>query len=41
VKPGEKLVEISDLTARLVLGEGNMEGWNHARLVSKMNIIYW
>jgi len=38
--PGEKLVEISDVTAKLVLGEANMEVWNHARLVSKMSIVY-
>lgn len=40
VKPGEKMVEIGDMTARLVLGDGNMDEWNHARFMSTLNIIY-
>ncbi|KAJ7128094.1 hypothetical protein C8R46DRAFT_1145157 [Mycena filopes] len=41
VKPGEQAVEISDMTARLVLGEGkNMDEWNHARFLSTLNLIY-
>ncbi|KAJ7627657.1 hypothetical protein DFH06DRAFT_1339170 [Mycena polygramma] len=40
IKPGEELVEISDVTARLVLGEANMEEWNHARFLSTLNLIY-
>lgn len=40
IKPGEKMIEISDMTARLVLGDGNMEEWNHARFMSTLNIIY-
>jgi hypothetical protein len=41
VKPGEQPVEISDMTARLVLGEANMDEWNHARFLSMLNLIYW
>jgi hypothetical protein len=41
VKPGEQPVEISDMTARLVLGEANMDEWNHARFLSTLNLIYW
>ena len=41
MKPGEQMVEIGDMTARLVLGDGNMDEWNHARFLSTMNIIYW
>jgi len=40
VKPGEELVEISDQTAQLVLGEGNMEEWNDARFMLSLNIMY-
>ncbi|KAJ6571824.1 hypothetical protein B0H19DRAFT_669789 [Mycena capillaripes] len=40
VKPGEEPIEISDMTARLVLGEGNMDEWNHARFLSTLNLIY-
>lgn len=40
VKPGENPVEISDMTARLVLGEANMEDWNNARFMSTLNLIY-
>ncbi|KAJ7136091.1 hypothetical protein C8R44DRAFT_393126 [Mycena epipterygia] len=40
VKPGEQPVEISDTTARLVLGESNMDEWNHARFLSTLNLIY-
>ncbi|KAJ7901601.1 hypothetical protein B0H13DRAFT_2027665 [Mycena leptocephala] len=40
VKPGEQPVEISDMTARLVLGEANMDEWNHARFLSTLNLIY-
>ncbi|KAJ7770584.1 hypothetical protein B0H16DRAFT_217558 [Mycena metata] len=40
VKPGEQPVEISDMTARLVLGEGNMAGWDHARFLSTLNLLY-
>ena len=35
------MVEITDMTARLVLGDGNMDEWNHARYLSTLNIIYW
>ena|ERR1700729_1982176 len=35
------MVEIGDMTARLVLGDGNMDEWNHARFMSTLNIIYW
>jgi hypothetical protein len=41
VKPGEQLIEISDQTARLVLGEVNMEEWNQARFMLTLNIMYW
>ena len=41
VNPEEELVEISDQTAQLVLGEGNMEEWNHARFTLSLNIMYW
>lgn len=40
VKPGEKLVEISDQTAQLVLGEGNMEEWKQAQFLSTLDIMY-
>ncbi|KAK7018996.1 RBR-type E3 ubiquitin transferase [Favolaschia claudopus] len=40
VKPGEQPVEISDMTARLVLGDPNMDEWNHARFLSTLNLIY-
>ncbi|CAK5271810.1 unnamed protein product [Mycena citricolor] len=40
VKPGEEAVEISDVTARLVLGQDNMDEWNHARFLSSLNLIY-
>ncbi|KAJ6631207.1 hypothetical protein B0H10DRAFT_712610 [Mycena sp. CBHHK59/15] len=40
VKPGEIPVEISDLTVRLVLGESNMDEWNHARFLSTLNLVY-
>ncbi|KAJ7484675.1 hypothetical protein FB451DRAFT_1393200 [Mycena latifolia] len=40
VKPGEQPVEISDMTARLVLGDSNMDEWNHARFLSSLNLIY-
>jgi len=40
VKPGEKMVEIGDITARLVLGDGNMDEWNNARFMSTMDIIH-
>jgi len=39
-KPDEPLVEISDMTARLVLGDVNMEEWQHARFMSTLDIIY-
>jgi hypothetical protein len=29
------------MTARLVLGELNMDEWNHARFLSTLNLIYW
>jgi hypothetical protein len=35
------MVEISDMTARLVLGDGNLEEWQHARFVSTLEIVYW
>jgi hypothetical protein len=41
VKPGEELVEIGDATAQLILGEGNMEEWNHARFLTGLDIMYW
>ncbi|KAJ7819721.1 hypothetical protein B0H14DRAFT_3737038 [Mycena olivaceomarginata] len=41
VKPGKQPVEISDMTARLVLGEANMDEWNHAWFPSTLNLIYW
>ncbi|KAF7350514.1 RBR-type E3 ubiquitin transferase [Mycena venus] len=40
VKPGEQPIEIGDMTARLVLGEANMDEWNHARFLSTLNLIY-
>ncbi|KAF8189939.1 hypothetical protein K438DRAFT_1832370 [Mycena galopus ATCC 62051] len=40
VKPGEEAVEIGDMTARLVLGDSNMDEWNHARFLSTLNLIY-
>ncbi|KAJ7076107.1 hypothetical protein B0H15DRAFT_605916 [Mycena belliarum] len=40
VKKGKLPVEISDLTARLVLGEPNMDEWKYARFLSRLNIIY-
>ncbi|KAJ7236179.1 hypothetical protein C8J57DRAFT_137915 [Mycena rebaudengoi] len=40
VKAGEEPVEISDMTARLVLGESNMDEWNHARFLSTLNLLY-
>ncbi|KAJ7143327.1 hypothetical protein C8R43DRAFT_1130754 [Mycena crocata] len=40
VKPGENPVEISDMTARLCLGESNMDEWAHARFLSSLNLIY-
>ncbi|KAJ7749330.1 hypothetical protein DFH07DRAFT_829339 [Mycena maculata] len=40
VKPGEEPVQISDLTAQLVLGASNMDEWNHARFLSTLNLIY-
>ncbi|KAJ7637073.1 hypothetical protein FB45DRAFT_908153 [Roridomyces roridus] len=40
VKPGEQPVEISDVTAKLVLGDTNMNDWNHARFLSTLNLIY-
>lgn len=39
--PGVDLIEISDQTAQLVLGEGNMEEWNYARFMMSLNIMYW
>jgi hypothetical protein len=41
VKPGVQPVEISDLTAQLVLGEPNIKEWNHARYLSMLNLIDW
>jgi hypothetical protein len=41
VKPGKKMIEIGDMTARLVLGDGNLDEWNRARLLSKRTILYW
>ena len=35
------MVEIGDMTARLVLGDGNMDEWNHARYISTLDILYW
>jgi hypothetical protein len=35
------MVEIGDMAARLVLGDGNMDEWNHARYISTLDIIYW
>jgi len=32
--------EISDMTARLVLGEANTDEWNHARFLASLNLIY-
>jgi len=40
VKPGEQMVELGDMLAKLVLGEGNMDEWQHARYVSTLDIIY-
>ncbi|KAJ7236212.1 hypothetical protein C8J57DRAFT_1377036 [Mycena rebaudengoi] len=40
VKTGEQPVEISDMTAKLVLGESNMDEWNHARFLSTLNLLY-
>jgi len=40
VKPGEQMVQIGDMTARLVLGNDNMDEWNHARFMSTLNIMY-
>ncbi|KAJ7822916.1 hypothetical protein B0H14DRAFT_2598224 [Mycena olivaceomarginata] len=40
VKLGEQPVEISDMTVRLVLGEANTDGWNHARFLPTLNLIY-
>jgi hypothetical protein len=41
VQPGEELIEISDQTAQLVLGEGNMEEWSQARFMLTLDIMYW
>jgi hypothetical protein len=41
VKPGEQLIELSDMTAQLVLGLGNLEEWGQARFLSTLSIIYW
>ncbi|KAJ7136092.1 hypothetical protein C8R44DRAFT_769668 [Mycena epipterygia] len=38
--PVEKPIEISDATAQLVLGEPNMDEWNHARFFLTLNLIY-
>ncbi|KAJ7143328.1 hypothetical protein C8R43DRAFT_572418 [Mycena crocata] len=35
-----KTTQISDTTARLVLGEKNMNEWAHARFLSTLNLIY-
>jgi len=32
--------EIGDITARLVLGDGNMDEWNRARFLSTRTIVY-
>jgi hypothetical protein len=29
------------MSARLVLGDGNMDEWNHARFMLTLDIIYW
>jgi hypothetical protein len=41
VKPGKKMVEIGDMTARLVLGDGNLDEWNRARFLLTRTILYW
>lgn len=33
--------EIGDISARLVLGDVNMDEWNHARFMLTMDIMYW
>jgi len=40
VKPGEQMNEISDMSARLVLGDANMDEWNHARFMLTLDIIH-
>jgi hypothetical protein len=40
VRPGERMVEISDMTAVLVLGPNNMDEWRHARFFSALEIMY-
>ncbi|KAJ7039872.1 hypothetical protein C8F04DRAFT_1085181 [Mycena alexandri] len=40
VSPDARPMEISDATARLVLGESNMTEWNHARFLSSINLIH-
>ncbi|KAJ7437373.1 hypothetical protein B0H11DRAFT_629269 [Mycena galericulata] len=40
VKKGMKPIHISDATARLVLGEPNMNEWNYARFLHTLNVIH-
>ncbi|KAJ7749329.1 hypothetical protein DFH07DRAFT_829336 [Mycena maculata] len=39
MKKGVKPIDISDRTARMVLGESNMEEWNHARFLMSLNLV--
>ncbi|KAJ7851701.1 hypothetical protein B0H13DRAFT_2085070 [Mycena leptocephala] len=39
VEKGAKAIEIGDATARMVLGESNMDEWNHARFLWTLNRI--
>jgi hypothetical protein len=41
VKLGEQPVEISDMTTQLVLGQVNMDEWNHAWFLPTLNLVYW
>ncbi|KAJ7800311.1 hypothetical protein B0H14DRAFT_2900252 [Mycena olivaceomarginata] len=40
VKKGAKSREINDATARLVLGESNMDEWNQARFWSTLSLLH-
>jgi len=40
MKPDEGVVEIGDTTARLVLGDDNMDEWNQARFMWTQDIMY-
>jgi len=39
IKSGEQRVPISDVIAQQVLGEPNIEEWNHAKLLSTLNLM--